>query len=70
MFLIIIVDQKIVCDVGHFARHEKFPYDASFNKASKLMILSILIYEALLLLRLLMVIHIIFTVAEDNNRYT
>lgn len=32
----IFIDQKVVYDICHLARHKKFPYATSFNKASKL----------------------------------
>jgi hypothetical protein len=34
-FPFIVVDQKGICDVCHFARHNKLSYAHSFNKASK-----------------------------------
>ena len=32
-FPFIVVDPKVVCDVCHYARHKKLPYNASLNKA-------------------------------------
>jgi hypothetical protein len=34
-FPFIVIDQKGVCDVCHLAKHEKLPYQRSFNKALK-----------------------------------
>lgn len=35
-FPFIIVDPKAVCDVCHFARHKKLPYNTSLSKATSL----------------------------------
>jgi hypothetical protein len=35
MFPFINVDSKAVCDVCHFGKHRKLPFDRSFNKAVK-----------------------------------
>lgn len=31
----IIYDNKVVCDICHFARHKKLPYDSNFSKATQ-----------------------------------
>lgn len=33
MFPFDVIDQKVICDVFHYAKHKKLPYVSSFNKS-------------------------------------